>query len=416
MVTTRSLRRTWWESDQVAPAPVRRASPALELPRGDPPPAAGVRHNPRVPSTDRFPHARRQRRVLVRPLLLGVAAGLAVLLAIPLATGIVDAPPPMPVGQVVSGQEPTPRGSQAPATLPQVASSHAPVPTGPVTTLVPADSATDAIATPAETAAETAGLTAGETAAETAETAAETAAVPGVVTVQPERGVVWPVTRAPALDSLEGYRWPLAHPRLTLPFGPSPWGSRLVDGESFHDGVDLATFCNDKILAAHSGTVLAAGRHYDDAMGWIGDLQPYYNRLDRKNIWSQLPIVVVIDDGNGYRSMYAHMWKLSVKKGDVVKAGQVIGREGMTGRASGCHLHYGLFSPLETATFRIRPDVVKRMKVPKEQIARVDPLLVLPPRAGINAPAKPKASAEPKASAAPKASAVPKAPAASIVP
>ena len=35
--------------------------------------------------------------------------------------------------------------------------------------------------------------------------------------------------------------------------------------------------------------------------------------------------------------------------------------------------------------FRIRPDVVKRMKLPKAQIARVDPLLVLPPRRGINA-------------------------------
>jgi murein DD-endopeptidase MepM/ murein hydrolase activator NlpD len=58
----------------------------------------------------------------------------------------------------------------------------------------------------------------------------------------------------------------------------------------------------------------------------------------------------------------------------------------MTGRASGCHLHYGLYSPLETARFRMEPGVVKRMKVPREQIARVDPLLVLPPKPGINAP------------------------------
>ena len=52
----------------------------------------------------------------------------------------------------------------------------------------------------------------------------------------------------------------------------------------------------------------------------------------------------------------------------------------MTGRASGCHLHYGLFSPLETATFAMDPKVAKRMKLPAAEIARIDPLLVLPHR------------------------------------
>ena len=61
--------------------------------------------------------------------------------------------------------------------------------------------------------------------------------------------------------------------------------------------------------------------------------------------------------------------------------------------ASGCHVHYGLFSPLETATFAIDPDVVKRMKVPRLQIARTDPLVVLPQHAR-----KPKAAPKPSAS------------------
>ncbi len=185
---------------------------------------------------------------------------------------------------------------------------------------------------------------------------------------------------APPLAGLTGYRWPIPKPRLTLPFGPTPWGSRIVDGKPFHDGVDLATVCGARIVAAHAGIVLAAGRHYDDAMGWLGDLTPYYQRLDAKKLWSTLPIVVVIDDGNGYRSVYAHFEKIIVKEGQEVAAGALLGYEGRTGRASGCHLHYGLFSPYERAEFAIDPAVVKRMKVPRAEIARVDPLLVLPGR------------------------------------
>ena len=68
-------------------------------------------------------------------------------------------------------------------------------------------------------------------------------------------------------ETLVGYRSPLPHGRLTLPFGPSPWGSRLVEGKAFHDGVDLATFCGDHIKAAHDGTVLAASRRFDTEIG-----------------------------------------------------------------------------------------------------------------------------------------------------
>ncbi len=180
--------------------------------------------------------------------------------------------------------------------------------------------------------------------------------------------------------TLTGYRWPIPNARLTLPFGPSPWGSHLVDGKNFHDGIDLATFCGDRIVAAHAGTVLAAGRHFDSQIGWIGDLGPYTRRLDQKQLWNTLPIVIVVDDGNGYRSMYAHFGKIVVKKGQTIKAGQFLGYEGMTGRASGCHLHYGLFSPQETDQFGIDASVAKRMKLPRLVIARIDPMLVLPDR------------------------------------
>ena len=137
-------------------------------------------------------------------------------------------------------------------------------------------------------------------------------------------------------------------------------------------------------MAAHAGKVLAVGRHFDGAMGWVGDLEPYYRRLDAKHLWYDAA-------DRGGRSTTATATGASTptsarswsSSGQTVKAGQFLGYEGATGRATGCHVHYGLFSPLRDATFEIDPGVVKRMKVPRLQTARIDPLLVLPDR---NAP------------------------------
>jgi len=177
---------------------------------------------------------------------------------------------------------------------------------------------------------------------------------------------------------LTGYVWPLTRGRISLPFKDIPGGTRIRDGKLMHDGVDMATFCGDTVRAAHDGVVLAAGRHFDDQIGWVGDLAPYYRTLDKKKLWDDLPNVVIVDDGNGYRSIYAHMSRLTVRVGDRVRAGGRIGYEGATGHASGCHVHYGLFSPLETRTFGVRADIVKHLHTPLLEIARIDPLLVLP--------------------------------------
>jgi murein DD-endopeptidase MepM/ murein hydrolase activator NlpD len=182
----------------------------------------------------------------------------------------------------------------------------------------------------------------------------------------------------PPPSTLTGYIWPLAHGRITLPFKAIPGGTRINDGRLWHDGLDMATFCGDRVRAAHDGVVLAAGRHFDDVVGWVGDLSHYYSLLDRKSMWKDLPLVVVIDDGNGYRSIYAHFGEIVVRKGDVVHAGQQIGYEGMTGHASGCHVHFGLFSPRETKTFGVRADLLRKLRLPRLEIARIDPLLVLP--------------------------------------
>lgn len=214
-------------------------------------------------------------------------------------------------------------------------------------------------------------------------------------------------------SALTGYAWPLAKSRVTLPFGATDWGTWRVDGELFHDGVDIASFCGDYVLAAHDGTVLAAGVHFDDYLGWQGDLSRYYHRNDQKRLWDDLPITVVIDDGNGYRSIYAHFYELTVKVGQKVKAGEMIGYEGMSGHATGCHLHYGLFSPLEAATIPLDPAIASHMLLPPTETARVNPLLVLPFRwdveemQGIRTPppgSTPPPTPTPKPSATPGAS------------
>jgi murein DD-endopeptidase MepM/ murein hydrolase activator NlpD len=183
---------------------------------------------------------------------------------------------------------------------------------------------------------------------------------------------------APPIASLTGYVWPIRQGRITLPFMAIPGGTRFKDGKLFHDGVDMASICGAPVGSAHEGIVLAAGRHFDDQVGWIGDLAPYYHILNVRHLWGDLPNVVVIDDGNGYRSMYAHFRDVTVRPGQRVKAGQLIGHEGATGHASGCHVHYGLFSPFETKTFGVRADILRRLRVPKLEIARIDPLMVLP--------------------------------------
>jgi murein DD-endopeptidase MepM/ murein hydrolase activator NlpD len=183
---------------------------------------------------------------------------------------------------------------------------------------------------------------------------------------------------APPLD---GYHWPLTNARITNGFGSGRPSSFSLDGEPFHDGIDIASFCGARITAAHDGVVLGAGRRTQGLMGWVGDLTAFRAKLDAEDAWGTQAITVVIDDGNGYRSIYAHLGVATVEKGDHVEAGDLIGWEGASGNATGCHLHYAIFNPDETATLALDPKIAKKNKLPPFEIARIDPLSVLPPPA-----------------------------------
>src|SRR5687768_12470389 len=137
------------------------------------------------------------------------------------------------------------------------------------------------------------------------------------------------VERRNALAAATPSIWP-AHGWLT-----SRMGSRqdpVSGGDDFHAGLDIAGEKGQPIYATAAGRVSQAGYQ-----GGYGNL-------------------VVVDHGFGLETKYGHLSSFTVKPGQGVKRGDVIGRLGATGRATGYHLHYEvrangrLLNPLQLLT------------------------------------------------------------------
>ena len=131
----------------------------------------------------------------------------------------------------------------------------------------------------------------------------------------------------------QAFQWP-ATGRISGLFG----AQRVYNGEkgSFHSGIDLAVPQGTPIRAPADGVVLLAAS---------GDPFTLEGHL------------LMIGHGMGLDSAFLHLSHIEVKTGDAVRQGQVIGESGMTGRATGPHLHWALTWHGE----------------------RIDPLLVAPP-------------------------------------
>ena len=110
-------------------------------------------------------------------------------------------------------------------------------------------------------------------------------------------------TRAPVEDSVVG-----------SPFG---WRVDPINGQSaLHTGLDFQAGQGTPILAAAGGVVVTQEYH------------PAYGNM------------IEIDHGNDLITRYAHASKTLVKKGDLIRRGQLIAEVGTTGRSTGPHLHF----------------------------------------------------------------------------
>jgi len=99
----------------------------------------------------------------------------------------------------------------------------------------------------------------------------------------------------------------------------SGYGMRLhpiLKSWRMHNGMDFTAPTGTPIFASGNGKVVRANRS------------------------STYGKVVYIDHGYGYKTVYAHMSKIKVRKGQKVKRGDVIGLVGNTGRSAAPHLHY----------------------------------------------------------------------------
>lgn len=129
--------------------------------------------------------------------------------------------------------------------------------------------------------------------------------VPLVVAPPPRPGAA---TTADPAASAGGWVWPTAG-ALTSAYGPA------------HPlGIDIAAPVGSTITAASGGTVTFVGGNPCCSYGYH----------------------VIIDHGNGYETLYAHLSDFAVAGGQWVNAGEAIGWIGMTGRTTGPHVHFEL--------------------------------------------------------------------------
>lgn len=119
-----------------------------------------------------------------------------------------------------------------------------------------------------------------------------------------------------------GRHWTLPMTRPVDGIVTSSYGRRRVLNKkprAPHMGIDFRAATGTPVKAGFAGRVILTGDYY----------------FAGKNVF--------VDSGGGIITQYMHLDSINVKEGDYVAQGAIVGKSGMTGRATGPHLHFGLY-------------------------------------------------------------------------
>lgn len=138
----------------------------------------------------------------------------------------------------------------------------------------------------------------------------------------------WPISAA-TLESCRGKQGALGNPFcITQYFGNTPFSTanaQIYNGNG-HNAIDIGVPTGTSIHAALGGSVMGTGN--TDAIPGCYSFGKW----------------VLLKHANGLATLYSHLSSINVSPGESVSTGQVIGYSGMTGYATGPHLHFGVYA------------------------------------------------------------------------
>ena len=186
------------------------------------------------------------------------------------------------------------------------------------------------------------------------------APAPSAGSARPERPAVVPVQVAVGDLTPSGQRRPLAgaspqgwlHPLPMEAEEVSPWGWRWSQARGawrMHTGVDLIVPAGTPVLAARGGRVVLA-----ESVSGYG-------------------LTVLLDHGDGWQTLYAHLESMAVVVGDELGRGERLGRVGDTGSASTAHLHLELRRRLDGEMQAVNPTALLEAPRPPALASRPGP-------------------------------------------